>query len=89
MSAEVKNVSEVVKGVVQEVKDTATQVADRLRKKSDEAKLALGMVDQFGDELGKATSELRGLLGISTNNPPPEPAPEVVKDAEGKKGWLK
>lgn len=87
MSAEVKNVSEVVKTTVQEVKEVATQVADRLRQKTDEAKLALGLVDQFGNELGKATAELRGLLGISTNNPP-EDAPDV-QPAEKSKGWLK
>lgn len=85
MSAEVKNVSEVVKSTVQEVKDTATKVADKLRKRSDEAKQALGLVDQFGDELGSATSELRALLGGATNSPPPDEAQMPKKD----KGWLK
>lgn len=83
MSAEVKSVSEVVKSTVQDVKDTALQVADRLRAKTAEAKQALGLVDQFGDELGKATAELRGLLGVQTNSPPPDG--DVKKD----KGWLK
>ena len=70
MSAEMKSVSEVVRSTVQDVKDTAAQVAAKLRTKSDEAKQALSLVDQFGDELGKATAELRGLLGGATNSPP-------------------
>lgn len=72
MSAEVKNVSEVVRGAVADIKKTAADVADKLRQRTDEAKLALDMVDQFGSELGQATAELRALLGVNSNSPPSE-----------------
>lgn len=71
MSAEVKNVSGVVKDVVREVKQVAAEVSDRLRQKKEEAKLALDLVDKFGTELGDATAELRALLGQGTNGGPP------------------
>ena len=81
MTAEVKNVTGVVKETVDDIKKTANEVAGRLREKNKEAKEALGLVDDFGRELGKATGELRALLGGATNNPPA---------AEGeKKTWLK
>lgn len=82
MSAEVKSVSEVVRSTVQEVKEVAIKVSESLRMRRDEAKQALDMVSMFGDDLGKATAELRSLLGGATNNPPPE------EDKDKKKGWL-
>ncbi len=88
MSAEVKNVSEVVKGTVQDIKRTAQEVADKLKARGDEAKQALGLVDAFGVELGNATAELRALLGVATNNPPLEDTP-LEAAIEKKKGWVK
>ena len=86
MSAEVKNVSGAVREVIKEVKEVAAEVSDKLRQKKDEAKQALGLVSEFGDELGNATAELRALLGVNTNNPPPV-APKEEETTPKKKAW--
>lgn len=89
MTAEVKNVSEVVKESVAGLKRKAGEVSDFLRTRCAEADQALDMVNQLGDEIAKSTAELRGLLGGHTNSPPVTSDTDTPLVLPKKKDWFK
>jgi ABC-type transporter Mla subunit MlaD len=69
MSGQVKGVTDVVKEVHDLNKHAAT-VADEMRKNIADVKDALAMTQELSTALRDAGAELRGTLGIQTNNPP-------------------
>lgn len=69
MAAEVQGVTDVVKDITA-IKQQASQVAGELRSNISNVKQSLGMVSEVSDALKAADAELRGALGIQTNNPP-------------------
>lgn len=70
MSEQVKNVSEVAREIAG-VSSLASDVASKLRENINNVKEALGQADAVSGALKSAGDELRGVLGILSNNPPP------------------
>ena len=69
MATEVKGLTDVVKDI-STVKQQASSVAADLRKNMDDVQQALGLVSEVSNALKDAGAELRGALGVQTNNPP-------------------
>jgi len=69
VAAEVKGLTDVVKDIGS-VKQQASQVAGELRNNIAEVQTALGLVSEVSNALKDAGAELRGALGLQTNNPP-------------------
>lgn len=69
---DVKQVTEVARDVAA-VGKRAREVAGKLRSSIDEVHEALDVADGLGDALRAAGAELRGALGVQTNNPPEDP----------------
>lgn len=69
MTAEVKGLTDVVKDI-SSVKQQASQVAGQLRENIGNVQQSLGMVSEVSEALKAADAELRGALGIQSNNPP-------------------
>ena len=62
-----------VTGVAREVADVgkrARSVADDLKRNIGAVNEALDVAEGLSEALGQAAGELRGALGVQTNNPP-------------------
>lgn len=71
MSVEVKSLTDVVKDITT-VKEQAAFVAQQLRQNISDVTEALQMTDEVSRALREAGAELRGALGVQSNNPPPD-----------------
>lgn len=76
MSRDVKQVSEIAREVGA-VGQRAREVADRLKRSVAATHEALDVADDVGKTLDQAAAELRGALGMNTNNPPTDAEEET------------
>lgn len=71
MSEQVKNVSEVAREIA-DVNAKAKEVAADLKTNLSAVSEALDVAKDVSLALRNAGAELRGILGIHSNNPPPD-----------------
>lgn len=69
MSTDVKQVTEVAREIA-DVGRRARKIADGLRSSLDAVNESLEVAEDVSRALQAAGAELRGVLGIQTNNPP-------------------
>lgn len=71
MSSDVKAVTDVANDVAR-LGERARDVADAMRQSIEDTHQALNIAESVSKSLALATAELRGALGVQTNNPPEE-----------------
>ena len=69
MSGEVQQVTEVAKDIV-ELGKRARGVSERLRQDINDTHQALDVAEDVSKALQTSAAELRGALGMTSNNPP-------------------
>lgn len=71
---DVNQVTESARAIA-EVGAAARKVREKLDQSIADVRDALGVADEVADALRSAGAELRGALGVQTNNPPRDDAP--------------
>lgn len=70
MSSDIKRISTSLKGMLEAVKQEVTACEDEVRQAQTETIDAVGMTRDMIKGVRSDVAELRGLLGVNTNNPP-------------------
>lgn len=87
MSRDVSQVAEVAQDIAK-LGARARKIGDRLKTDIADTHAALDIAQDVSDALRSAAADLRGVLGVQTNSPPPEAAlpgkhdPTSEKDEE-------
>jgi hypothetical protein len=71
MPAEVDGLTDIVK-LTEDIKKLASDTAMRFKSSIGNVQEAIGVANNLSKELDKSAAALRGVLGMSTNNPPTE-----------------
>ena len=69
-NSEIKGLAAVITDEVTKLRDKARTLGDDLKQQLGDAHEALSYVDELNATLKTAVGELRGALGIHSNNPP-------------------